>query len=281
MREVPPHLGSAQTVNPRETDALELDHVVHLEGGNEGLGQAPGHRPIGHHEMGLHPVRDPLDLRDFFVLHRDEFRTSIQYDVAEVLEPNFFSAELLEVLAGHLDLRPRCDLPVAATREVRMERRLHALDRRQAGDLDRDRVGYEEVPVRVFVDHLAGFRVQRLRRNPWLRPRRASPTAQKNPTLGHTGYRVPTRGCSRSAIRNRTRSRNAGFGSAMSVFRRTTASPSPYSPASIAFHIAIVSSTSCTRCTHARIASRFFRNVSASHSHTYASPVARSRSAHS
>src|SRR5439155_26964781 len=47
--------------------------------------------------------------------------------------------------------------------KIRMERRLHALDRRQAGNLDRDRIRDEEVPVRVLVDHLSVLRVQRLR----------------------------------------------------------------------------------------------------------------------
>src|SRR5256886_805158 len=74
-----------------------------------------------------------------------------------------FAAELLEVLARHLDLRTHGDLAHAAAREVGVERRLHPLDRRKCVDLDRDGIGDEEVAVRVFVDQPAVLRVQRLR----------------------------------------------------------------------------------------------------------------------
>src|SRR2546426_12578231 len=43
-----------------------------------------------------------------------------------------------------------------------MKRRLYAFVRRAPRDLDDDRIGDEEVAVRVFVDHLAVLRIQRL-----------------------------------------------------------------------------------------------------------------------
>src|SRR2546425_394440 len=111
-------------------------------------------------------MRDPLDLGNLLVLQRDESGAVVQDDVAEVLEPNLLAPELREVIAGYLDLRTHGNLPHASAGEVGMKRRLHAFDRREPRDLDDDRIGDEEVTVRVFVDHLAGLRIQRLRGHP-------------------------------------------------------------------------------------------------------------------
>src|SRR3989441_7205317 len=111
-------------------------------------------------------MRDPLDLGNLLVLQRDESGAVVQDDVAEVLEPNLLAPELREVIAGYLDLRTHGDLPHASAGEVGMKRRLHAFDRREPPDLDDDRIGDEEVKVRVFVDHLAVLRIQRLRGHP-------------------------------------------------------------------------------------------------------------------
>src|SRR6266566_1391085 len=104
VREVRADLGLAHVVDPSKSDPLELNDVVHLEGRDERFAEAPfclRRWRIGcvrQDQMDIDPVSNPLDLGDIPVLHRDESRTVVQDDVAEVLEPHLFPAELLEVL---------------------------------------------------------------------------------------------------------------------------------------------------------------------------------------
>ncbi len=82
-----------------------------------------------------------------------------------------------------------------------------------------------------------------------------------------------------SLIRSRTRSRKAGSGSATSVRRRRTASPGPYTLASIRSHSSTVSSSVWVRSGHAIPRARFSRSTSAGHVQTYAAPLSITRRA--
>src|SRR5712691_4007797 len=108
---------------------------------------------------------DPLDFRDLFVLHGNEPGPVGQDDIAEILESDFFPLEFLEVLPGHVDLRPDRNLSPSSTRKIRMQGSLDPFNRRQPLDFDRDGVGHEEIAIRILVDQLAVLRIERLRRH--------------------------------------------------------------------------------------------------------------------
>src|SRR6266705_5563361 len=104
MREERPDLGLAHVIDPREAHALELDDILHFQGGHERLAESSGFRSVRQDEVHIDPVRDPLDLRDVLVLQRDETRPMVQDDVAEVLKTHLLAAELLEIPRGDVDL---------------------------------------------------------------------------------------------------------------------------------------------------------------------------------
>src|SRR6267143_2543969 len=163
VREEGTNLGLAHVIDPREAYAFELHHVVDFQGGDQGLPEASGFGSVRQDQVHVDAVRDPLNLRNVLVLHRDEAGAMIQDDITEVLETYLLAAALLKVVLCDVDLRSNWNLANPSTGEVRMERRLHVFDRREARDLHRDRVGHEEVAVRVPVDQLPVLGVQRLR----------------------------------------------------------------------------------------------------------------------
>src|SRR3990170_9006287 len=152
VREVRPDLRVAHVVDPCEAKSFELDDLVDPEGPDCGLRNPAGFRSVGHNDVRVHAMGNPLNLRNVLVLHGTELCAAVQADVAEVLEAHLLPPKSLEVLPRYVDLRPRREGSLPAAREFGMERGLHRSDGRKALDVDRDGVGDEEVPACGFFD---------------------------------------------------------------------------------------------------------------------------------
>ncbi len=159
-------------LDPGEPDPLELDHVALLRGDGP-LRQAFERLAVRHQELRAQGVGgDPLDGLHALPQHPDVapgvFRRQAVVQVAEVFEahpPGF--RELPGVLGRDEDrLGPlQAVAPAAPLREVRMQRGA-ALDHVDAVDVVADRVGHQEVPVRLRVDDLAVHAEQAVPREP-------------------------------------------------------------------------------------------------------------------
>src|SRR3990170_5796303 len=163
VREVRPDLRVAYVVDPCEAKSFELDDLADPEGPDRGLRHPAGFRPVRHDDVRVHALRDPLDLRNVLVLHRNELRPAVESHIAEILQPDLMTPEPLEILAGDMHFRSGREGALPAPREVGMKRSLDRPQGREAFDVHRHRIGHKEVPVRLLIDRAAVLRVQRLR----------------------------------------------------------------------------------------------------------------------